>query len=121
MAGIAVTGIRKVLTNLKKLAKEYGKPKTEVVAGYGADYALAVHEDVEAFHTVGQAKFLERPARVHAKDLAKMVTDKVKKKVPVNQALLTAGLYLQRLSQEMCPVDTGNLKASAFTRLETGK
>lgn len=34
------------------------------------------------------------------------------------QALLLAGLRLQRESQERVPVDTGNLKASAFTRLE---
>ena len=34
------------------------------------------------------------------------------------QALLQAGLRLQRESQLLVPVDTGALKASAFTRLE---
>lgn len=30
-----------------------------VVGGVAADYAIYVHEDLEAHHTVGQAKFLE--------------------------------------------------------------
>ena len=36
------------------------------------------------------------------------------------QALLAAGLRLQRESQMLVPIDTGNLRASAFTRLEQG-
>lgn len=34
------------------------------------------------------------------------------------QALLLAGLRLQRESQLLCPVLTGNLRNSAFTRVE---
>lgn len=34
--------------------------------GYSADYALKVHEDLEARHDDGQAKFLEQPAREEA-------------------------------------------------------
>lgn len=30
-----------------------------VTLGYGTDYAVHVHEDVEAFHPVGEAKYLE--------------------------------------------------------------
>ena len=37
------------------------------------------------------------------------------------QALLAAGLRLQRESQARVPVDSGNLKASAYTRLEFGQ
>ena len=36
----------------------------------------------------------------------------------MGQAMLKAGLFLQAASQRLCPVDTGNLRASAFTRLE---
>lgn len=35
----------------------------------------------------------------------------------MTKALLTAGLKLQRESQRLVPVNTGNLKASAFTSL----
>lgn len=33
----------------------------EVEIGYGTDYALAVHEREEVHHTVGNAKYLQRP------------------------------------------------------------
>lgn len=39
-------------------------PNPEVTIGFGgpaADYALVVHEDLNAHHPVGQAKYLERP------------------------------------------------------------
>jgi len=32
-----------------------------VYGGPAADYALRVHEDLDAFHRVGQAKYLEEP------------------------------------------------------------
>lgn len=56
-------------------AKDYG---FEATLGYGGtavnpktgvpvmDYAVAVHEDTEAFHPVGKAKFLEDPIRDYA-------------------------------------------------------
>lgn len=34
---------------------------TIVAGGIPASYAIPVHEDLEAFHRVGEAKFLERP------------------------------------------------------------
>jgi len=38
--------------------------KVEVLVGYGAAYAVFVHEDLEARHKPGKtAKFLERPLR----------------------------------------------------------
>jgi hypothetical protein len=36
----------------------------------------------------------------------------------VGRALFKAGFYIQRMSQEIVPVETGNLKAGAFTRKE---
>jgi hypothetical protein len=63
-----------------------------------------------------QAKFLEQPYRENRDKLAAMIRDGLSNKLTLLQSLLRAGIYLQRLSQEICPVDTGNLKASAFTR-----
>jgi hypothetical protein len=53
---------------------------TRVEVRYNADYALHVHEDLEARHKTGQAKFLEvatneqgpKIARQIAKDIAKI-------------------------------------------------
>lgn len=56
-------------------AKDYGY---EAILGYGGsainpktgvpvmDYAVAVHEDLEAVHPIGKAKFLEDPIRDYA-------------------------------------------------------
>lgn len=67
----------------------------------------------------GQAKFLEAPARTLTGVLSDIVAVAMKAKKTMAQALLLAGLRLQRESQQLVPIDTGNLRASAFTRLET--
>lgn len=66
----------------------------------------------------GQAKFLEYPARMLTEVLSEIVVTALKAKKTMSQALLLAGLRLQRESQKLVPIDTGNLRASAFTRLE---
>jgi hypothetical protein len=53
-----------------------------------------------------------------SKQIGDIVASAVKSGKTVAQALLLGGLFLQRKSQEIVPVDTGNLRASAFTRLE---
>lgn len=44
----------------------YGGPATKINPKTGeasTDYAVKVHEDLQAHHDVGEAKFLEKPAR----------------------------------------------------------
>lgn len=67
-----------------------------------------------------RAKFLEEPARVNREVYAKIVREVLADGKTLAQALLLAGLRLQRDSQEIVPVDTGMLRASAFTRLDVG-
>lgn len=66
----------------------------------------------------GQAKFLEQPARDLQPELAADVARTMVNGGTLAQGLLVSGLHLQRESQLLVPVDTGNTKASAFTRLE---
>jgi hypothetical protein len=66
----------------------------------------------------GQAKFLEQPSRMLQPELSRIVATALRKGSTMAQALLLAGLRLQRESQKLVPIDTGNLKNSAFTRLE---
>lgn len=66
----------------------------------------------------GQAKFLEQPARELKKEFSRIIVTACSRGAKLEQALLMAGLRLQRESQMLVPVDTGNLKASAFTRKE---
>lgn len=64
-------------------------------------------------------KFLEGPARELHEELGRIVADALLHGSTMATALLRAGLRLQRESMQRVPVDTGNLKASAFTRLES--
>lgn len=66
----------------------------------------------------GQAKFLEQPARELRPQMRKIIAEAVAKGAPLIKALLMAGLFLQRESQKLVPIDTGNLRGSAFTEVE---
>lgn len=55
-----------------------GKP--EVVVSYSTDYAVYVHEDLNAKHKIGQAKYLETPYRVYKDVMVGIVRDAMKGK-----------------------------------------
>lgn len=118
-----VEGIERVQRALTQAASKYFEsPQAirgeSVIVGYTANYALYVHENKEAKHTAGQAKYLEQPARKLGHELAVIVRRAMAGGAKLLQALFLAGLRLQRESQKLVPVDTGNLKGSAFTRKE---
>ena len=114
-----VDGVDRVLAKLKSLAREHAGEPPSVAVGYTAAYALWVHENRGANFKVGRAGFLLDVAREMGHELGKIVTDGLKRRLKLAQALLLAGLRLQRESQLNCPVDTGALRASAFTRAES--
>lgn len=68
----------------------------------------------------GTAKFLERPAEElrAGGEFARIIVEALAARKTLPQALLACGLRLQRESQKLVPIDSGNLRASAFTRLE---
>ncbi len=116
-----VQNIKGLTTKLQALAAKAQKDQASVVVGYTANYAIFVHENLEAYHEPPtQAKYLEQPARELKPELASIIAELIKKRKTMAQALLVAGLRLQRESQLLVPVDTGNLRAGAFTRLESG-
>lgn len=43
--------------------------RVTVLLGYGKEYAIFVHEDLDAHHATGNAKYLEKPALEAAKGL----------------------------------------------------
>lgn len=104
----------------KKAAQATKDNNVQVAVGYTASYAIYVHENLQAQHPVGQAKFLETPARLYAEEIAEIVMTGLRKGLSMAKSLLMGGLKLQRDSQKLVPVDTGALKNSAFTRLEKG-
>ena len=136
---VKILNVKKVNRKLQKLGKRYGKP-VSVSVGYKAAYALYVHENT-AMVLKGTprpkirgryrgnywdpkgatSKFLEIPLRRDKNQLVQIVERALEGGATMEQALILAGLFLQRESQMLVPVDTGNLKASAFTEVDKGK
>lgn len=116
-----ILGLQKLVAQLRSMAaKSVKNDNCSVSVGYGTDYAIWVHEILTNKHNPPtQAKFLEQPARTLSSDgtLARIVLQAKQSGKTMAQGLLLAGLRLQRDSQALCPVLTGNLRASAFTRL----
>lgn len=135
--GRFVKGAGKVKKAFKLLEiKARRESNASVITGFNAAYALAVHENIEmkwkglprkgkkgkgAYWDPqgrGQAKFLEQPARERRKEIGKLIRRAYKNKMPLDKAIKVGALFLQRLSQLLVPVDTSNLKGSAFTEIE---
>ena len=116
-----IENLEKLKNQLNKLADKYrAGEKPSVVVGYTANYAVYVHESMKARHAAGkQAKFLEQPARQMTGQLGTIVGTAMASGTSLIQALYLAGLRLQRSSQEIVPIDTGNLRAGAFTAKES--
>jgi hypothetical protein len=115
-----IQGLKSLMSKLSLREKAAASQNPKVIVGYTASYAVRVHEDLEVHHRNGQAKFLEQPVRQMSNDgtLKGIVDRAVLEGKTMGQALLLAGLRIQRESQLLCPVLTGNLRNSAFTRLE---
>lgn len=113
-----IEGIDRLVTRLRKMAKDAKNANQSVVVGFSQRYAIYVHEDLTAYHKVGKAKFLESNARRMRKRLGKMIAKVFKKTKNMKQALLTGGYALLRPAQKDCPVDTSALRASGYVALE---
>jgi len=106
-----------MLDKLRKYCRDNrGKPQVVVVVGYSQSYAAEVHERTDVSHRVGQAKYLESVVRSQEGEITRRLRNTPQDKLP--EALLKAGLFIQRESQEIVPVDTSALKSSAFTTVE---
>jgi hypothetical protein len=114
-----VIGLNSLVNVLKQVAHKESSRDNSVTVGFTQAYAVYVHENLEASHVVGQAKYLEEPARAlgASGELARIARKVMVSNGSLRLAILAAGLRLQREAQKLVPVDTGALKASAFTCL----
>ena len=103
-----VTQVKNVLKKLLLKATKNGK--ASVTVGFTQSYSLFVHE----LHPT-KSKFLENAARNKATEIATVVRTSMQRGLSLEKSLILAGLRLQREAQVNTPVDTGALKASAFT------
>ena len=62
----------------KKGKQPAGQTRMTFEVGYTQNYAVFVHENLTAKHPVGQAKYLEEPARMHRSEMLKLVEEEVK-------------------------------------------
>ncbi len=94
---------------------DFGKTKAGVSFGGGTGKGKYWDPQGKA-----QAKFLEAPARDKTVQgiMQKVVIASMKRVPDMKIALVAAGGILQKASMKLVPVDTGNLKDSAFTELE---
>jgi hypothetical protein len=107
-----------VKRRLGERIKQARGANTSAVVGYIQTYSVIVHEDLDASHAPGKtAKYLEIPLRQNMRVLADMISKHYLRTLDLGQALLVGCNFLKRLSQQIVPVDTGALRASAFTAM----
>ena len=112
-------GLEKFTAQMRaKAAAAVTDENVSVTVGFTANYAVFVHENLQAVHPHGQSKFLEQPMVENRVKYGNIYAKARSEGKTAAQALVLAGLALQRDAMKLCPVDTGNLRASAFTRLD---
>jgi len=114
-----ILGLDRLLTKLASMAMPPG-PVTFV--GLTQTYALHVHEFKRPHKEPTQWKFLEEPARTKQNEIAEEVRNTYMM-LPASprrleKSLLVGCLRLQAEAQLITPVQTGALRASAFTCVE---
>lgn len=143
---VKIEGLTKLIQQFgNKLDKARRDSGLSVIVGYTANYALIVHERIpgkkgpkrkktkrkraedvgkkkgkgqQVRSQVGQPKFLEEPARTKAAEIGRVVATVTKATGSLEMGLIVGGQRLQRESQKLVPVVTGNLQGSAFTRVD---
>ena len=112
-------GVKEVMDNLEEIVDALGG-SPEAVVGFGTDYAVPVHERVEAFHPIGSAKFLEIPFNDIRRGYRENLSRRIAKFMrtghphPLAAALYEMALIVDKNAVSLTPVDTGRLRASHF-------
>lgn len=111
-----VENVSRLMDKFRMLAAK--RKGARVVVGYAAPYAVFVHEDLEAHHTNGQAKFLEQPLREYRSVMQRSIRERLKAKEPLDTVLQEVGEIILSVSQPLVPVATGELRDSGFVEVE---
>jgi hypothetical protein len=126
----------------KRIVRAERDHRVAVLVGYyNAKYALYVHENREMKwkgrermgrrpdgsarkgkywdpQGKGQSQYLIQPYREKINQIRKIYRTIYSRTKDLALGLVIAGQFLQRESQQLVPVDSGNLKGSAFTEVE---
>lgn len=110
-----ITGVNQLRARFVK-ERRLVEGETNIEVGYSTPYAIYVHENLRARHVVGQAKFIEAPARVYARTAHLIVAKELMRGKNWLKAMMTLANILYERSQELVPVDTGLLRSTGFVR-----
>jgi hypothetical protein len=113
-----VTGHTRAAAWLRTRAVKTGVARRSVITGYTAPYAIFVHENMEMQHPVGQAKYLEQPARTMERELAALMTETYRRTRDLSEALLAGARAIQNAALVLTPIETGKLRESSFVAKE---
>lgn len=119
MAEVTIENLPRLIQKLKRIVAKARMHNAVIVVSFQTSYALYVHENMNAHHPVGQAKFLEQPARELRPHMQAMVVKNMRRGLSLPDALMLVGLFLQREAQALTPVDTAMLRNSAATTRES--
>lgn len=112
---VKIEGLASLRKTLRAMEKKAQKDASEsVTVGFVQTYAIFVHEDRTAHHTVGEAGFLTKAAGAFRSALFQDIGNEVKGGKTIRKAMLSAGKILLKAAQDITPVDTGALKGSGF-------
>lgn len=114
---LEATGVDRVIASLKARSLK-GKVTVTGKVIYDAGHAVVVHEDLEMYHDDGQAKYLEQPAREMQKEMAQIIHTSLVNKNGLEEGVERALNALLTASQELVPVDTGELRDSGHVVIE---
>lgn len=104
-------GLGEVVARLRARSLK-GQVRMQVDVQYTAPYAVYVHENLQSYHSVGQAKFLEQPFRQLLSQMKQIIRNKLLNNRSLEEGLKAAGDLLLKVSQPLVPVDTGYLKST---------
>lgn len=113
---VGVYKLERVLEELRNRRRTLDDKYTKLTVGYSAPYAAAVHERLDVFHPIGQAKFLEQPLRTEQKVMADIVRSRLRARESLKAAQLAAAKHLVKVSLQLVPIDTGRLRDSWFIK-----
>jgi hypothetical protein len=113
---IKATNLNKVLAAIQAKSLK-GRKQATAEVGFNAPHAIFVHENLQAAHKVGQAKFLTTAARQQAPAMRQVIRQELARKQGVETAVMRAARMLLAASTALVPVDTGFLRASGFARV----
>lgn len=114
-----IIGLQELNGKLLSLHKQFGGKDAMVEVSFGTNYALYVHENLEAHHPEGEAKFLEKGSNNCREQVLNDIQSRIKT-TNFGLALYIGGLRIQREAQKLTPVEFGLLRMSARTDLVKG-